>query len=106
MMSRAAVYRIFRRPGDPASPVRPMVIALVLVTLAIVSIGVLRVTRQHEVLALGYRLARESEHVRELQEQRAASSSSSAPRSPRPIGSAGSRSRSAWRRSRPIASGS
>jgi cell division protein FtsL len=70
MMSRAAVYRIFRRPGDPAARVRPVVIAMVLVAVAVVSLGVLRVTRQHEVLSLGYRLSRATERVQTLQEQR------------------------------------
>jgi cell division protein FtsL len=70
MRAGAAVYRIFRRPGDPAAPVRPIVIALILLAVALVSLGVVRVTRQHEVLSLGYRLARATETVQQLREQR------------------------------------
>jgi cell division protein FtsL len=70
MFSRAAVYRIFRRAHEDAASVKAMVIAMVVAAVLVVGFGVLRVTRQHEVLVLGYKLARESDHVRELRETR------------------------------------
>ena len=70
MTSPASVYRIFRRgPGEAAS-VRAVVIALVIVAAMVVTVGVVRVTRQHEVLRLGYELSKQSDHVRALREQR------------------------------------
>lgn len=74
MMSPASVYRIFRRPGDPgpggATSVRIVVVALVVLALALTGIGVVRVTRQHDVLRQGLRLSKASEHVRKLREVR------------------------------------
>ena len=60
---------MFRR-ADGAAPVRSLVIAIVVVACVLTSVGVIRVTRQHEVLRLGYQLSRDSEHVRELREAR------------------------------------
>lgn len=64
-----SMYRIFRREGEAAS-VRPVIVALVLVAIALTTIGVIRVTRQHEVLRLGFQLAKKSESVRKLREQK------------------------------------
>lgn len=61
------MYRIFQRAAG-AAPVGAIVIALVAATAIAVAIGVVRVTRQHEVLQLGYQLSREADHVRELRE--------------------------------------
>ena len=63
------MYRIFKRTEGAAS-VRSVVIAMVLVACVITAIGVIRVSRQHEVLQLGLQLSRESEHVRQLEEVR------------------------------------
>lgn len=63
----ASVYRIFKKT-EGAAPVRSVVIAMIIVTAVLTGVGVVRVTRQHEVLALGYRLDRESEHLRDLKE--------------------------------------
>lgn len=70
MTSPASVYRIFRRGDGEAPSVRPVVIALVLVTVAVVVACVIRVQRQHEVLRLGYQLSTKSAHVRKLRETR------------------------------------
>ena len=69
-MRAPAVYRIFKRSAGQAAPVRVVVVALVIAALALTGIGVIRVTRQHEVLRLGLRLSRASEHVRKLREVR------------------------------------
>jgi cell division protein FtsL len=63
------MYRIFKR-AEGAASVRSVVIAMVLVACVITAIGVIRVSRQHEVLQLGLQLSRESEHVRQLEEVR------------------------------------
>lgn len=63
----ASVYRMFRRETR-AAPVRSIVIAMVLVTCTLVALAVVRVTRQHDVLRLGYQLDREAQHVRQLRE--------------------------------------
>lgn len=64
------VYRIFQRGHGVAAPVRSIVIALILAACTLTAVGVIRVSRQHEVLSLGYQLSRESEHVRQLREVR------------------------------------
>src|SRR4029079_15467774 len=63
----ASVYRIFKKT-DGAAPVRSVVIAMVIVAAALTGLGVVRVKRQHEVLALGYQLDREAEHLRHQKE--------------------------------------
>ena len=70
MMSPASVYRIFRRPDDRGAPgsSRVVIAALVIMALSITAIGVIRVTRQHDVLRAGLRLSKASEHVREERE--------------------------------------
>jgi cell division protein FtsL len=65
-----SVYRIFRRGDGEAAPVRSIVIALVIAAALVATIGVLRVGRRHEVLRLGYELARSSEQVHQLREER------------------------------------
>jgi len=68
MMSPGALYRIFQRADGEAPSVRSVVIALIVVAALVTAIGVLRVTRQHEVLRLGFRLSRASELVSRLHE--------------------------------------
>jgi len=63
----ARVYRIFKR-AEGAPPVRSIVIAMVLTACMLTGLGVVRVSRQHDVLRLGYQLDREAEHVRQLRE--------------------------------------
>jgi cell division protein FtsL len=63
----ASVYRIFKRTEGAAS-VRSVVIAMIIVAAALTGLGVVRVKRQHEVLALGYQLDREAEHLRKQKE--------------------------------------
>jgi cell division protein FtsL len=70
MMSPAAVYRIFKRADGEASSVRLVVVALVLAAALVTLIGVIRVSRQHEVLRLGFTLSRRSEQVSKLHENR------------------------------------
>ncbi|HSK04879.1 MAG TPA: cell division protein FtsL [Kofleriaceae bacterium] len=64
------VYRIFRRGDGEAASVRSIVIALVAVAVLLTAIGVIRVARRHEVLRLGYQLARSTERVHALREER------------------------------------
>lgn len=66
-MSSPVLYRLFRHHGEAAS-VRPVVIALVIAAICLVTAGVIRVKRQHEVLSLGYQLSKNSEEVRRLRE--------------------------------------
>ncbi|MDB4961517.1 MAG: Cell division protein FtsL [Myxococcales bacterium] len=70
MMSPASVYRIFRRPDGEAPSVRLVVIVMIVTALLLTGIGIIRVTRQHEVLRLGLRLSKQSEQVRKLREAR------------------------------------
>jgi len=70
MMSPAAVYRIFQRAEGEAASVRLVVIMLVLATALVTAVGVIRVSRQHEVLRLGFELSRRSEQVGKLHEAR------------------------------------
>jgi cell division protein FtsL len=60
---------MFRR-ADGAAPVRSIVIAMIVAACVLTSVGVIRVSRQHEVLRLGYQLSRESDQLRELREAR------------------------------------
>ncbi|MDX2093292.1 MAG: cell division protein FtsL [Kofleriaceae bacterium] len=70
MMSPASVYRIFRRPDGEAASVRLVILALVGLALALTAMGVIRVTRQHDVLRAGLKLSKASDHVRKLREAR------------------------------------
>lgn len=71
MSSRAgSVYRIFKRPDGEAASVRLGVVAMVILAIALVTAGVIRVTRQHEVLRLGLQLSKASDNVRKLRETR------------------------------------
>lgn len=65
----ASVYRLFKR-AEGATPVRSIVIALVIAACVITSLSIVRVMRQHDVLRLGYQLDRETQlvqHQREVQ---------------------------------------
>lgn len=66
----ASVSRMFKRAGETAPPVRALVVMLIVIACGLTAVGVIRVARQHEVLTLGYQLAREADHVRELREAR------------------------------------
>jgi cell division protein FtsL len=68
-VTAAPMYRIFKR-AEGAASVRPVVVAMVMVASLVTTIGVIRVSRQHEVLQLGLQLSREAEHVRQLEEVR------------------------------------
>nr|HEX4315564.1 cell division protein FtsL [Kofleriaceae bacterium] len=54
------LYRIFARPQGTAASVKALAAAMVAIAFVAVALGVLRVERQHEVLELGYRLAKAS----------------------------------------------
>ncbi|HEX4451388.1 MAG TPA: cell division protein FtsL [Kofleriaceae bacterium] len=49
---------------------RTVVIAMIVLACTLTAVAVIRVTRQHEVLQLGYRLSHGTEQVRELREAR------------------------------------
>jgi cell division protein FtsL len=68
--SAASVYRIFKRTDGTAPSVRSVVIALVIAAVALTGLGIARVTRQHEVLRLGYQLERQTDQVRKLNEMK------------------------------------
>jgi cell division protein FtsL len=70
MMSPAAVYRIFQRADGEAPSVRAVVIALVVAAALLTCVGVIRVSRQHEVLRLGFELSRRTEQLGRLHEAR------------------------------------
>ena len=63
------MYRIFKR-AEGAASVRSVIVAMVLAAVMLTAIGIVRVSRQHEVLAIGFKLSKESEHVRQLEEVR------------------------------------
>jgi cell division protein FtsL len=63
------MYRIFKRAQN-AAPVRTVVVAMVIAACLATAIGVVRVSRQHEVFQLGLALSRDAEHVRQLEEVR------------------------------------
>jgi cell division protein FtsL len=65
-----SVYRIFHRGDGEAASVRSVVIALIAVAVLVAAIGVIRTARRHEVLRLGYELARKTEQVHRLRETR------------------------------------
>ncbi|HEY4055544.1 MAG TPA: cell division protein FtsL [Kofleriaceae bacterium] len=66
----ASVYQLFRRSDGGAPSVKLFVIAMVIVAVVFVGVGVVRVTREHEVLRLGFQLSKQSEKVRALREER------------------------------------
>lgn len=68
MTSPGALYRIFQREDGAAPSVRSVVVTLVLAAAMLTAIGVIRVTRQHEVLRRGFELSRASELVSRLHE--------------------------------------
>jgi cell division protein FtsL len=65
-----SMSRIFRRPDGEAPSVRIVIVAMVMLALLVTAIGVIRVTRQHEVLRQGLELSKQSEDVRKLRETR------------------------------------
>jgi len=69
-MPATSVYRFFVRSDGAAASMRSIVIAMIALAVALTTVGVVKVTHQHEVLRLGFELSRKSEHVRELREAR------------------------------------
>ena len=71
-MSSVSLYRIFKRPALAAgvASVRFVVIAMVALAVTLTTVGVVRVSRQHEVLSLGYKLSKRSDQVKQLEEVR------------------------------------
>ena len=65
------VYRIFRRGAGEAAALRPVIVAMVLVALALAIVGAIRVSNRHDVLRFGYDLSRRAEQVRALRETKA-----------------------------------
>ena len=70
MKSSASLYRIFKRSEGGAAAMRPVIIAMVSIACTLTAVGVIRVTRQHEVLRLGYQLSKHSDQVKQLEEAR------------------------------------
>ncbi|HEY0195602.1 MAG TPA: cell division protein FtsL [Kofleriaceae bacterium] len=68
MMSPGALYRIFQREDSAAPSVRSLAVTLIIAAALLTAIGVIRVTRQHEVLRRGFELSRASELVSRLHE--------------------------------------
>jgi cell division protein FtsL len=68
MASPASVYRIFKRPGGEAHPVRSIVIAMVVIATLITGVGIVSVQRQREILQLGLQLSRAADRVEKLHE--------------------------------------
>jgi cell division protein FtsL len=60
---------MFKR-AEGAASVRSVVIAMIVVAVTLTGVGVVRVSRQHEVLRLGYQLAKRSDNVKSLKEAR------------------------------------
>ena len=63
------LYRLFRRSGQAAAPVRSAIIAMLIAAVVVTAFAVAQVGRRHEVVQLGYELARASERMREAEEQ-------------------------------------
>ena len=70
MKSPVSLYRIFKRGESGAASMRPVILAMVLLACALTTVGVIRVSRQHEVLRLGYQLSKHSDQVKQLEEVR------------------------------------
>jgi cell division protein FtsL len=62
------IYRLFRPELGPAPRVRSAIIALVLAAAAVTALAVVRVAHRHEVVRLGYALAKSSERLRQAEE--------------------------------------
>lgn len=69
MTRSVSLYRMFKRAENAAS-VRSVVIAMIVVASTLTGVGVIRVSRQHEVLRLGYQLAKRADAVKSLKEAR------------------------------------
>src|SRR3954463_14468691 len=65
MTPSTSLYRIFKR-AEGAASVKSVVIAMIIAACALTTVGVIRVTRQHEVLRLGYQLSKHSDQVNQL----------------------------------------
>jgi len=65
-----AMYRIFKRAGGDAMPVRSIVIAMIAIAVGLVTVGLISVQRQHQVLRLGFDLSRRNQHVLQLREHK------------------------------------
>jgi cell division protein FtsL len=60
---------MFRRALSPAASVRATIVAMVLVAIVVTALGVIHVARRHEVVRLGYALAKASERLRVAEER-------------------------------------
>ena len=69
MTPSVSLYRMFKR-AEGAASVRSVVIAMIVVAVTLTGVGVVRVSRQHEVLRLGYQLAKRADDVKGLKEAR------------------------------------
>lgn len=56
--------------SDVTPSVRAAIAAMIVLACGLTAVGVVRVSRQHEVLRLGYELSRQADRVRELREMR------------------------------------
>jgi cell division protein FtsL len=63
-----SIYRLFKQDDGEAAPVRVGVIALIATAVLVTAVALVQISRQHEVLQLGYQLSRSSDHVRQLRE--------------------------------------
>ena len=64
------LYRLFVPvDGRPASAMRPVIIVMIALACVVVFAGVVRVSRNHEVLRIGADLSRQTEQLRELRER-------------------------------------
>ncbi len=70
MSPRASLYRMFKPQDGEAAPMRAIIITLVGIALLLTAVGVVRVTREHEVLRLGFELSRATERLQSLEETR------------------------------------
>lgn len=67
MRRATTLYRMFLRVRG-AAPVAPVVVAIILVICLVTALALARVSRQHEVLRLGYQLTQRSSLVHRLRE--------------------------------------
>jgi cell division protein FtsL len=62
------IYRLFRRDFGPAPSVKSAIIAMVITAVVITGFAIAQVARRHEVVRLGYALAKASTRLREAEE--------------------------------------
>jgi cell division protein FtsL len=62
------VRRLLRRAVRPPTTVRALVAIMALVATLVTALAVVRISRRHEVIELGYRLSRSAEKLRHARE--------------------------------------